>query len=145
MGMIFGINHYFQFLSRTNTVHWVFVCLFVIVSDQSFLDKIHLQALPWCGGSLFCFPLHFHSGRRCTQPEKGLNQSLLKDENNFKTSENQQRPSTGFLYTERGLNQSLLKDERNLLTKNGFSGYVSATRGGTPSNSFEGSINPLVF
>lgn len=71
-------------------------------------------ALPWCGGSLFRFPLHFHSGRRCPQPKKGLNQSLLKE-------------------------------ERNLLTKHRFSGYVSATRGGTPSNSFEGSINLLVF
>ena len=58
-------------------------CLFVIASDQSYIDKIHLQALPWCGGSLFCFSLHFHSGRRCPQPEKGLNQSLLKGERNL--------------------------------------------------------------
>ena len=58
-------------------------CLFVIASDQSYIDKIHLQALPGCGGGLFCFPLHFHSGRRCPQPEKGLNQSLLKGERNL--------------------------------------------------------------
>ena len=90
----------------------LFVCLFVIASDPSYIDKIHLQALPGRGGSLFCFPLHFHSGRGCTQPEKGLNQSLLKD-------------------------------ERNLLTKYRFPGYVSATRGGTPSNSFEDFKQPF--
>ena len=72
-----------QFSVPIKKKYGIIGCLFVIASDPSYIDKIHLQALPWCGGSLFCFPLHFHSGRRCPQPEKGLNQSLLKGERNL--------------------------------------------------------------